>query len=354
MPDLFKDILDAEKGVKDKPDATVVTPSQSSGSDKASTPKDARSKGKEIKKSESRKSEPDRIDKLASIMETGFSNLQQVLQDCMMPVNEDCDFFQYEEEGDNVESPEVEMDLFSTLSEEITSNDKVGADIPTSLASLANKLLKSKSDNKDKFEKYPRPKNVEFLESPQINKPVWGNLSHQARVTDCSLQAIQRDFLASAVPVLKVMQLVNDSKDDLNSLDPKEIVRMLNDSVSFLGSANVGMVAKRRSLIKKELPSTMHLLCNDSVEFSGSNLFGNSLSNDIKEVSEYNKISTQLKGRGSFTRGRGFGRGRFFRGNAGRGSFFRRGRSWDGKRFNPIASFPTKKGPLNKSRPSKE
>ena len=78
----------------------------------------------------------------------------------------------------------------------------------------------------------------------------------------------------------------------------------------FLRSANVGMVRYRRTCIKKVLPIDRQLLCSDTVEFTGANLFGNSLSADIKEVSELNKISRSVRGsaRGFRSRFRGFPR----------------------------------------------
>ena len=89
--------------------------------------------------------------------------------------------------------------------------------MPDSLATLANKLLQTKHDhsNKEKYDKYLQPNNVSFLDVPQINKPVWTSISRPARLTDSNLQFIQRDFLRSAIPVLNVMQKLNESRDNL-------------------------------------------------------------------------------------------------------------------------------------------
>ena len=163
---------------------------------------------------------------------------------------------------------------------------------------------------------------------------------------------MQRDLLLSAVPTLKVMDKLNSAQDDLNSLDVRDLIRTLGDSLAFLGSANVGLVSKRRSLLKNDLPLNMQLLCRDSVGFSGSNLFGNSLSSDIKEISELNKLYGQFRGR---ARGRGFfprGRGRgSFRGVRGDLAKFKRGVRGGSflRRFNTAIQ---KKQSLNQERPS--
>ena len=350
MSDIFADIM--EVTVSDKTTAEPSASSSSKGKEAKSSSEESRSSKKKDKKSDSRNSEPDRLDKLSSIMEAGFSNLQQLLQGCIgNPDYEDVqpDF----DEESFCPSDAPDADLFTALSEELGNDGKLGDEVPESLAKLTNKLLRTKLETSDK-DKYLRPQNIEFLEAPQINKPVWSNISHNARTNDCTLQAIQRDFLKSAIPTLSVMQKLNDSKEDPSSLDIKDLIRTLSDSLAFLGSANTGMIKARRSFLKKELPPNMHLLCNESVEFSGSNLFGDSLSSDIKEVSELNKVSSQLRGRGS-VRGRGVFRSNFSsRGNRGY-AFKSRNSNRFGPRFNPIRS-QSRKGsfPLNRVRPSKK
>ena len=124
---------------------------------------------------------------------------------------------------------------FNSVSEEIVAYEKLGPDLPVSLAFLADKMLSMKIDaiDKDKYEKYPRPNNVEFLLTPQVNEPVWSNLSYPVEIIDSQLQNIQKEFLSSAVPTLQVMKMLNDAKDDLNQLDVKEVLRILSDGLAF-------------------------------------------------------------------------------------------------------------------------
>ena len=250
-------------------------------------------------------------------MKSGFSDLHQLLQGCLDNGTQYDDFqigsgVEEEESIGVLPDDDSQNDFFQVLSVKASQNEKLGPDVPDSLATLANKLLQTKHDpsNKEKYDKYLRPNYVSFLDVPQINKPVWTSISRPARLTDSNLQFIQRDFLRSAIPVLNVMQKLNESRDNLLQLDARDLIRCLSDSLSFIGS--VGMVKQRRSLLKNELPPSMHPLCNDLVSFSGSNLFGDSLSTDIKEISELNKLSSQLRGRATF---------RTIRGSRSRGSF---------------------------------
>jgi len=150
--------------------------------------------------------------------------------------------------------------------------------------------------------KYPRPMNVKFLEAPKINKPIWENLPTPARVKDSALQTIQRDFLTSGVPILKVMNKIFEAKDDLSSLDSKELLTTLKDSLLLLGSASGGMNKVRRDNLKVELPKNMQGLCRSDIQGSSTLLFGDNLNTTIKDISELNKLSQNFRPRGNFHR----------------------------------------------------
>ena len=93
-----------------------------------------------------------------------------------------------------------------------------------------------------KYVKYRSPKNVEFLHVPQVNKPVWSNLSTYCKSSDLGLQTIQKDLLMSAIPSINVMQQLNAAEDGLSQLNARDLVKTLSDSLTFLGYANVAMV----------------------------------------------------------------------------------------------------------------
>lgn len=355
MPDLLEDLIsdgasssNIEKKQKSKPDSE--NGQTACNDDRAARSKPVRPKGKKLPDPKDGK---DSMEKLAEVMQAGFQNLQQMFQG-LVDGNEQ-DLVQ-ENIGDGIETEkEEDKDLFTSLASELPVSEKLGPAVSNSLATLTKKLLTTKPETckSELRDKYPRPQNIDILAAPQVNKPLWGNLPYPVKTKDCQLQSVQKEFLNSAIPVLEVMGKLNDASDDLNSLDVKELLRTLCDSLSFIGSANVHMVRTRRQFLKNQLPSNMHLLCQDSVEFSGTNLFGDSLSSDIKEVTELNKISGQLRGRGNHRGYRGTGRfnsGRgFFRGNL-RSIFKRGGRGRYVKRFNPSV----RKNPLNREGPSSQ
>ena len=243
-------------------------------------------------------------------------------------------------EEENLDVNESENEFFNIMVEEFESADQVGPECNPGLAKLVNKYLSSKmseSGEKLKNEQYLRPKNIEYSESPKTNKPVWETMQHYSRVLDSQLQTTQKNFLKSALPSTEVIGKLFEAKDSPSDSDAPDLFSKLRDALSFLGPANVNMVKTRKEQIKKVLPKNMLGLCRDSVEFSGSYLFGDNLNNKIKEVTELNKVAFTIK-RGSFNQRTG-SFGRFPRGNyTSRGSFsgYRRARGRIFFRYHPF------------------
>ena len=285
-------------------------------------------------------------------MITGFHDLKNVLQGSVDHGDYGDDEIELEAESEDFPDY-LELDLFQQVTWEFQSKDGAGPEVFKSLACLADNVLKQKLELTDKlFEQHLLPKYVEYVNTPQINNSVWVILPHATKRNDVNLQTIQKKFLNSAVSIMKVMEQLNDAREDPSCLDLGNLVWVLTDSLAFLGAANVDMVSLRRSCVKKDLPANMQLLCSDSVDSPGDLLFAKSLSIDIKEVSELNKISETFRGvsRPTLFRVRSFSRA------AIRGQSWRYSRIRGGRVTKPstskrgISSF--KRGPLNRLRPS--
>ena len=241
--------------------------------------------------------------------------------------------------------------MSDNFAEEMTSSESIGADVRPSLAGLADKLLHLKLGDsvvESKRELYPKP-NVKFLSAPKINKPMWETLNYTTQIKDSQLQSVE-DFLASAIPTIKVMEKIFEAKDDMASLTASELIDMLKDSFIFLGCANTNMVKLRRDNVKRVLSKHMQGLCGDRFEFSSTHLFGDDLNASIKEVSELNKISNSFKPIGFLSRaGR---RGSVLRSARSRGSARGSSNRRPFRRYKPYDA--SNKKPLNRQSPSQK
>jgi len=317
-------------------------------------PKDSSTSSKQKDAGTSKSSSQKSIDRLTDIMASGFLDLKDLLKEQHLQnsrlLNQEREDISYVHEDT---SEYDEFDMFESLADEVSSPDSVGPDVRPSLAALTDRLLNLKISDavvKNKRDLYPRPSNVEFVNAPKINKPMWESLHHATKIKDSVLQNIQKDFLISAVPTMKVMEKIFDARDDMGSLDATELIDLLKDNFVFLGCANVGMIKLRRENIKRVLPRNMQGLCSDQVEHSSTYLFGDDLNASIKEVSELHKISNVFQNRtfpvrgarrGSSSRGT---RSRVYRGAENR-RFQRRYRPYD-------TAHPANRKPLNRQGPS--
>ena len=356
MSDLFDKVSkDLSKAITKEHDSQKSTKAQSSKNESKNSNVAAKSKEKESATEVNKSSKtPSRNpnDNLSEVIAAGFRELKELLiAQNSQPL--------YEEMEDEYDEPfhdeaiDEGDDIFNSLAEDVDKNDGVGPDVIPSLASLANKLLQSNVDDtvvKAKHEVYLRPKNVEYLNAPKLNKPIWETISHSTRIRESGLQSIQKDMLSSAVPIINVMEKIYYAKDDLSTLDATDLITTLKDSFIFLGSANQNLVKARRDNIRRDLPKQMQGLCTDVVKFSSTQLFGDNLQESIKNVSELNKVAFNLKPRGASTYRQGtrgsFGRGRMrgfrgirrgvaaSRGYSRRSYPYRIGKSQDNKQLN--------------------
>ena len=238
------------------------------------------------------------------------------------------------EEGDAREQDVSVSDFFQNLSENLTEDEAVGPDIDAGLAGLVHQMLSvkiSSNGTKERCEKFPKPKNCKFLEQLKVNPEVWTVLGKHLRRQDLILQESQKLLLKSSIPVIKAIEVIHKSKVDKIPVDHLELIKTLCDSVAFVGASNFGLVKARQDFIKPALPSKWKGLCFAPEKLPEKFLFGDNLSDRMKEISETNKLTNSFssqpgtslsgnKGRLSFGktrqfRFRGFHSAPYFRGN---------------------------------------
>ena len=241
MSDIFENLNEkiqksSEKGDNSGSASKDSTAEAKNSSEKTKKPQstekttDSRNKTADKPKESSRKSDRPSsdaaLDKLAKIISTGFSELKDLYQE---NASQSREYDEFEEEIDDFPEELVTVtdnDMFDDLSLQINDGEKVGDEVRPSLAALTDKLLQMKVGDdlfKEKREKFLRPKNIQFLSTPKINKPIWENLSSSTRIKESQLQTIQKDFLASAVPIVHVMEKIFTNKENFSLLMQKTL-----------------------------------------------------------------------------------------------------------------------------------
>ena len=112
------------------------------------------------------------------------------------------------------------MRIAPRLAKNYARADLVGPAIHVDLAKLVNNLLNKKQDDaslKQRAEQYLRPANCVFLEAPQVKNEIYGHLSAGQRATDGALRDAQADLQKLLIPIINVMEIINNNTANLTS-----------------------------------------------------------------------------------------------------------------------------------------
>lgn len=319
--------------------------SQEKTSDKSTVSSKAGESSRSLSDKKKEANENDGLSKLGEIFKTGLLNMNKTMASLgdqiaekicgeLKPMLEfpieDEDFSEerFEDEPEEAELLDNE-DVLQSISKEFGHAETLGPEVSNALGKLVDTLLSTKASEevvKAREARHLKPKNVKFVECPQVNKQVLFNMKRNTRSIDMKMQGVQREFLKSAIPITKVIDTLHAEYDKGTELDLPSLIKNLSDSLAFLGSANVEMVKCRRENIKGDIPQKMKGICSADAEFSASLLFGDKFLQTIKEVSEEHKVTQDMRqeeqapaSRGGTARYRPY----FRRGSAGR---FNRGR----------------------------
>ena len=158
---------------------------------------------------------------------------------------------------------------------------------------------------KEKMNAYERPSNVEKMTSVKVNSVIWDGLNPATRSQDLKMQKVHGILIKA---MIAVSQVVSGLKDVLHT-DVKEITDGFNkglDGLVLLVSAAKELNLRRRELIKPAINRDYAHLCSASTVVTDE-LFGADVSQQVKDITELNRVSQRLQGR----RPRGGRRGRF-------------------------------------------
>ena len=201
-----------------------------------------------------------------------------------------------------------------------------GQNVDTDLAELLESLFTtgvSEEKLREKMNLYIRPGNVGKLVPVKVNPVIWDGLGPHNRSQDLKMQKALTPLTKAMIAATEAAGVIR--KHIAGNEELGEGLKKVLDSIVLMVSASKELNMRRRELIKPALNNEYAHLCTSNVPIT-EELFGADLSQQVKDITELNRVSQQLRG----GRGRAAGgyrsRGRWPR----RGSFLGRGASGSG------------------------
>jgi hypothetical protein len=204
------------------------------------------------------------------------------------------------------------------------SKEGEGDPVREDIAGLIDALFKEglpEEKLKEKMTAYAKPANVACLAPVKVNSVIWDSLPPPARSMDLKMQKVHNGLIKA---LIAATQAASGLKN-VGQLTPElgGVLEKIFDSIIFACTATKDLNLRRRELLKPAINQDFGHLCSANVPMTDE-LFGSDLSQQVKDLSELNKVAMQLKA----TRSRGRGRGRFQSRKGpflGRGAFHRGG-----------------------------
>ena len=161
------------------------------------------------------------------------------------------------------------------------------------------------------IQKYKTPSNLDALKVPKMNKEIWKLCNKWQRKADLNLSACQRYLIKVVTAILKLHDLFSTLPRSTRQV----AMQTTADSVSLLGKVNRELASKRKISARPALMGDYKSLATNT-EVSTDQLFGDNLTQDIKDVQTRRKIGDPYAyGNRSNTYGNRYGR--YGRGNYG-------------------------------------
>ena len=192
--------------------------------------------------------------------------------------------------------------VLNEMSQELDCDELCGPPMLDKLATVVNKMLRTKLSEdklKEKQGLYTRPQNCETLVTTRVNAEIWSKLQSHTRSVDIRLQKVQALLLKGIVPILRIANTQLNSDGGANAESHKEMTRQALDAISLLSQANQELNQRRRELIKPDLNEKYQQICAEHVPCTDL-LFGDDLHKTLQEITATNRVSQQFSGPPAF------------------------------------------------------
>lgn len=177
-------------------------------------------------------------------------------------------------------------------------NEKnLGSAVDSELAKTVNKGLSVNVDHKSDtvktlMEKYSRPENCDYLEVPKVAKSIWTSKQTNKDVKDSDkcLQRAQNYLTKGLTPLVLIMNKTLQAESE----DAEELFELALDSFKLLAHSHRDLSNQRKRLLMPAISSKFKSLCGESMPITPTQLFGEDLTQQIKDIEESSKICNKL------------------------------------------------------------
>jgi hypothetical protein len=188
-----------------------------------------------------------------------------------------------QDDGHSSESETSDLDLVDDFNQFFDEPTVLGEEVNGKLAEVLNKSLRSQP-NEEKFkklvERHRRPTNMENLQTPKVDLNVWKNLPSETKSHDVLMQKSISDLSTCLVPIVRILE-ATQSQD----MDRKQVQSLASDAVKMITYNINSLNTNRKAKMKKAMLPKYKTLC-DSTKTSATQLFGDSLKEDIKSLND--------------------------------------------------------------------
>ncbi len=184
------------------------------------------------------------------------------------------------------------LNRLNLMSQEFDEKEIAGPAVNVKLAATIKRAMQVASSPKNIKElsaKYVKPENCESVRAPLVNMELWKNLTENYQQNDKLLAANHRSVSKAMLPIIQIMNSCLEEDKDGND----KVFDMACDAFQLLSHSHRDMTAIRRQMLKPAVARQYQKLCTAKTPISEF-LFGDDLQQQMKNLSETNKLASEI------------------------------------------------------------
>ncbi|MEW8542135.1 MAG: hypothetical protein AB2693_01255 [Candidatus Thiodiazotropha sp.] len=195
-------------------------------------------------------------------------------------------------------------DMLADLQAAFQQNSETGPKLDKDFAESLNPKLRqmmAEETIKSLSERHKRPENFTNLQVPKSDKTVWQALQPHTKTNDAAIQKMLGMFGTAFVPIIKQMEIFNTlHKTKSKDIPVRDLRKLAQESYQLFCVAFTAANQRRRELFKSDLDSKFHKICEKDYPMSETDLFGNKLETELKDLDATKKIKLKKVNKTSF------------------------------------------------------